>query len=464
MTLDPQASTLYALRDAGIVSPAQYRRALAHPLFNELAGHSDPADYLVWLVCRDIMSEDQLQQAGAQVASTLTGDELERHQQTVATALQKVERLRDSLNVGHFDTLAAEALITPAEREEALKHIAPDHLLASPAAALAWMALSGVIGAERLSAAAVRSASGGAQQAAILTEASDLHAKARAEVKGAVLDTLFPGPRWLWIGAPVLVVAYVIWNVVRPVSVPTCTDANVARTVANMMLRASIGARIANPLQALHQAPSTPTVHDIKEVGLATETGTRGCVAKLNLAETEIPYAFTIAPAKGDKDAYIVTGAEPAIVQARYGHLDAKGAFANKAEPVGRAEVERAFRSGADSLKMGRTPPGGAGEKSNPLSTPAPERTREIAEIEPLEPCREVKPGTVYSCRLLIERNDPLLDAIGAGSGTLIDSAFTFERDGTTGPWRVSANFADEYVRAVAKARIDAIVPQQEAP
>lgn len=457
MTLDPQAGTLYALREAGIVTAAQYRRALAHPMFNELAGYSEPADYLVWLVCRNIMSEEQLQRAADHVAATFTGDELERHKATVATALLKVKALQDSLNREKFDTLVAEALITPAERDEALRHVSPDHLLASPAAALAWMALSDLISGERLSAAAVGSASGGANQAAILTEASDIHAKARADVKSAVLDTIFPGPRWLWIAAPVLVVGYVIWNMVRPASVPACTDSSVSRTINGMLLGASIKARVANPLQAMGQPPLTPTVHDIKEVGLATETGFRGCLAKLSIGEDEVPYAFTLSPAKGDKDGYIVTGAEPAIVQARYGHLDAKGAFANKAEPIGRVEVERAFRSGADSLTKGRTSYGRERDRDSADTGIAPERAREIAEVEPLEPCREIKAGTVYSCRLLVERNDPLLDAIGAGSGTLIDSAFTFERDGTTGPWRVSANFADEYTRAMAAARLKAI-------
>ena len=43
---DPQAKTLYTLREAGIISAAHYRRALAHPKFSELAAFTEPADYL----------------------------------------------------------------------------------------------------------------------------------------------------------------------------------------------------------------------------------------------------------------------------------------------------------------------------------------------------------------------------------------------------------------------------------
>ena len=460
MTSDSQASTLSALRDAGIVSPAHYQRALAHPQFDQLAAHTDPGDCLAWLVCSDIMSEDELKQAFTEMEARYTGDELERHRDTFVRAVQMVEGVRN-LNRQHVDALVAETLITPEERDQALQHMTPENITTSPAAALAWMALAGVIDDKRLSAAAVRSASDGTTRAGILAEAGAIHARTRAAVKGAVLDAIFPGPRWLWIGVPVLVVAFMVWNAVRPRTVPSCTDSDVARTINNMMLRASIGARIDNPLQAMHQAPSTPTVKDIKEVGLASETGIRGCLAKLKIDEDEVPYAFTIAPTKGDKDNFIVTGAEPAIVQARFGHLDAKGGFLNKAEPIGRAELERAFRSGADNMNMGRPSYGPERNKNNPFSTSAPERTREIAEIEPLAPCREVKAGTVYSCRLLVERNDALLDAIGNGAGTLIDSEFTFERDGAAGPWRVSANFPEEYARAVTAARLKAVLPQQ---
>ena len=457
MTLDPQASTLYALRDAGIVSPAQYRRTLAHPLFNELAGYSTPEQYLVWLVSRDIMSEEQLRQAYHHVEATCTGDALERHQQALVSALLILETSRKNLNRERFDILVAEKLITLTERNQALEQLAPEDLVLSPAAALAWMALSGVISAERLSASAVRAATGGAKQAEILAEASDIQSKASAIRKSAVIDSIFPGPRWLWIGAPVLVVGYLIWTVVKHASVPSCTDSDVARTINTMMFMAHIDARVANPLQARDQSPSAPRVHGIEEVGLATETGIRGCVAKLKIDTDEVPYAFTIAPSKDKKDAYTVTGAEPAIVRARFGHLDAKGAFLNKAEPIGRAEVERAFRSGADSVRLGRTSYGRERDSGSRLSTVAPERTREIAEIEPMGPCREVKAGMVYSCRLLVERNDALLSAFGRDSGTLIDSAFTFERDGPTGPWHVSPAFTKEYVRALTAARLKAV-------
>jgi hypothetical protein len=319
------------------------------------------------------------------------------------------------------------------------------------------MALSGVISGERLSAAAIRAATAGPKQAEILTAARTIYTKTKAAVRSAVFSAIFPGPAWLWIAAAALAVGFVIWAVIKPPSVPGCTDSKVTGTISSMMLRASIDERIANPLGSLNGSVPIPSVHGIKEVGLATEPRIRGCVATLKVGENEIPYAFTIARSEGEEGDFTVTGAEPAIVQARFGNLDANGAFLNKAEPIGRAEVERALRSGVESLAIGYPSSERRRERGNRLSTTAPEREREIAEIEPMGPCREIKQGTVYSCRLLIERNDALLSAIGAGSGTLIDSAFTFERDSATSPWHVSASFAEEYLHAATAARFKAI-------
>lgn len=318
--------------------------------------------------------------------------------------------------------------------------------------------MADVISSARLADIRASASGGGAERVAIVTEADDIVSKTNAAVKSAVLGAIFPGPRWLWIAAPVLVVGFLVWSAVKPASVPGCTDSDIARTVNAMMFKAGIDSRVSAAMRGNTESRAVvPTVHAIREVGFATEPGIRGCVGKLKIDDAELPYAFTIAPSGIEKGEYAVIGAEPAIVEARFGHLDADGKFLNQAEPLGRAEVDRAFRAGIDSVGMARSPYGRAPARTSSLSTMAPERTREIAEVEPMAPCRVIKSGTVYGCRLLVERNDALLAAMGASSSTLIDGEFTFERDGAAGAWRVSAAFADEYMKAVVAARVKAI-------
>lgn len=465
MTSDLQTKLLTELKTMRIITVGQYRRALAHPMFSELAEYSDLHHYVVWLVCRDILSEDELKLAVARVDENYSGEELERHNEMLGTALLILDDVRGNINQKFFDTLVAEDLLTPAERDLGIENMSSDNVLGSPAAALSWMPLTGNMSKERFLEICATDGAGSAERSAIITEAKDIFTKTNAAVRSAVIGATFPGPLWLWIAAPVLVVGYLVWSAVKPVSVPACTDSDIARTIDRMMRNVSIDAR-AGILGHLDTHASSPTVHGIKEVGFATEPRVRGCVGKIKIDDTDLPYAFTIAPSNEDKGDYAVMGAEPAIVQARFGKLDADGKFINKAEPLGRSEVERAFREGVAAIaaagpRLGVPVPvlglPDVPGHSGGLSTQAPERTREIAEVEPMAPCREIKPGTAYSCRLLVERNDPLLAVIGGSSTTLIDSAFTFERDSATGPWRVAGGFDEQYMKAVVAARVKAV-------
>jgi hypothetical protein len=374
----------------------------------------------------------------------------------IGKALVMLDELRESFNQQWFDALVAENLITAGERERALENMSSENVLASPAAALAWMSMSDVISSARMD--EIRAAGGSAGRAAIMAEADGIVSQTNAAVKSAVLGAIFPGPRWLWIAAPLLVVGFLVWSAVKPSSAPSCTDSDISRTINSMLFKAGIDSRVNDAMRGKTDTRAmVPTVHAIREVGYATGPGIRGCVGTIKVDDSELPYAFTIAPSGSEKGEYAVIGAEPAIVQARFGHLDADGKFLNQAEPVGRAEVERAFRAGIAGVGMARAPYGRTPARTGNLSTMAPERTREIAEIEPMAPCRVVKSGTVYSCRLLVERNDALLAAIGASSTTLLDGEFTFERDSAAGAWRMSEAFADEYMKAVVAARVKAV-------
>jgi hypothetical protein len=284
---------------------------------------------------------------------------------------------------------------------------------------------------------------------------------------------LLPGSPWLWLAGLTLALGGPLWYVLAPAAAPACDAGDTVDTVRRMLLQAPAPAHAdihpgATPLPA-----GAPTLSEVKEVGYAAGSRVRGCAARLEVHGVRTPYAYTIAPSADDASRFTAGAAAPALVAARFGRIDADGGFGNKAEPLGRDKLERAFRAGVDTLRHD-----GAGARQIGMleqmrraaarGRGARERLREIAELEPLGACRPLKGGSHYACRLMIERNDPLLAAIGVGSSTILQGDFTFERAGAA--WRVSPAFADELAQTVRRGRGDvkvgmsrgsALAPQQ---
>jgi hypothetical protein len=443
------STPLATLQCAGIITADQHMRAVSHPDFSDLAGSDSLADHLIWLRGVEILDEAMLQQGREHVEATFAGAERARYLAAIEDASGMLVDARE-LEKACFQRLVNAGWITQAECDRALAAIGPtETVITGPAGILAWMIDRGIIELERLN--TIRAAGnpeGDADRAAMLEDLEAMLARPARLARR----------RWAWSAGTLLVAGFVGWLVFWPASVPGCATGGTRSTIERLFLATSLD-RI-DSMKPDEPIPR-PEVGRISEVGYASAARVRACKTVVKLDGESMPYAFTIAAAPEGRSGFVITGAQPAIVEARFGRIDADGNFGNKAEPLGRAEVERAFRAGVEGSRgrlasLAPQPPAfdveNAARRKFGLSYDAPERKREIAEVEPVGPCKPVEGNKVYRCRLLIERNEPLLAALGRDGGTVLDGEFTFERDGAAGQWRTTEALQGELGRAIVAA------------
>lgn len=142
-----------------------------------------------------------------------------------------------------------------------------------------------------------------------------------------------------------------------------------------------------------------------------------------------------------------MSSAHPAIVAARFGKPTEDGGFRSQAEPLGRSQLETTLRAALQKNAPRRMASMEDITKSveDMFSHVNPDRKRVIAEIEPVGNCRAVSSIT-YACRVLIERNDPLMSMFGMPADILYVE-FTFERSAGGVSWRVSDDVDARYTR-----------------
>jgi hypothetical protein len=241
-----------------------------------------------------------------------------------------------------------------------------------------------------------------------------------------------------------------VWDFVVPDSVPACNGDSARKMLQSQMRRLSIDARMQTPDSReqpdLTTPTTTPTVSGLREVGYRKDERTRGCMATMILEDGTKSIAYTIGPVSAkkndsDSDQMTVRSADPVIVEARFGNLDAKGKPHYNAEPIGRVAVEKAFREGVTSLQS-RSPAAAMLERQRQrsgigLATTGPE----IAGIEPTGPCRAHEDGAGRVCPLVVEYNDRVPGAIGRAQTLPLTGDFTFVQD--NGNWRMSDDFAE---------------------
>ena len=444
MTNPVSGTPLATLEGAGIITAEQHARALAEPSFAaDIGRRTSLADHLIWLRGMGIIDEAMLRQAEAHVTATFTGAERARY----LTAIEDASGWLvdpDELQKACFGRLVDARWITQVEYERALAAIgAGETVITGPGGILAWMVDRRIIDIERLN--TIRTAGnpdGDPEQAAML---ADLEAMLTRPARMA-------RRRWAWSIGTVLVAGFVGWLVFWPATVPACTAGSTRSTIERLFLSSSLDK---NDSMQPDEAIPTPTLEGVSEIGFASAPRVRACKGSVKLDGKSIPVAFTIAPAPEGKKGFVVTGAHEALLQARFRQIDSDGNYANKAEPLGRAEVERALRAGFEGDKTGQTfdIDAAIGRKFG-VPYNARERTREIAEVEPLGPCRAVQPDRAYRCTLMVERNDPVLAMTGRPANMLLTGEFTFERGGPNEPWHTTPALYSEMLRSVVSDRL----------
>ena len=429
MTNEPLGSphtSVEALHVLKLLTRRQREQALAHPDLPQLAIGTPIPDALLWLYRRQIVTAEDVTSLSLSVARNYSGDEL-------ALRLSILQQMVEVLNRESLDALHDDTIITPQLYQQALEHLPGDVLLPTPGEALNWMLHVGLLPRAEFKSMAQRVEAGGSDDAKRVirhTQArQDEHKKA---VRGVILDGVFPGSRLTWLIVAPLALAGMVWYVVGGSSVPECDATNTIDTVTRMLNKAA------------PEGTPKASLHDVKEAGYASSHNIRGCLATIALDGEKIDYAYTVArDDSGSKRRISYVGAQPLLVKTRFGTVK-DGDFAQQAKPLGREALEKAFRAGMEGARILPQP------RQAFSLTQSMERTREIAEIEPLAPCKEVSPG-VYSCRLLIERNDALLGMLNGGSAVMQEGEFTLQRDAAGNGWSVTPQFAGELRQAKIK-------------
>ncbi|NGZ84030.1 hypothetical protein [Duganella aceris] len=208
MTLDTQASPLATLQSIGIINAEHHRRALADPHATELDGLPGLADNLIWLIGRDIVSDQDLRNACTYVAGVYEGEEQDRYGDILEQALAAMAHAGRSLNHKSMATLRATGLLTQAEHDLLLPKIPPERALATPAAALAWIDHTGQLPRARVLQIRHALTDGDGERSAVLQELLVLDQERKAQLGAFWRDML---PPWMWIALPLLAVGAYLW-------------------------------------------------------------------------------------------------------------------------------------------------------------------------------------------------------------------------------------------------------------
>lgn len=274
------------------------------------------------------------------------------------------------------------------------------------------------------------------------------------QVRQVALKRAFPGPRWAWLGGGVIAVAAAGWYLFAPASPPQCDDADVQKTLRASMFTSRIQQMSRNPL-AGGAAPADlylATFADVKEVGYIKPERSRGCTATLKVGEAVSSLAYTIGPnAKGEM---MIAGADPRVVRARYGQLDASGKPRDVGQPAGAVRLAAAFEQGVaafDQTSRGEARKAAYERQRQRMGLPPETDTRTVRNVQPLGDCKELGGGK-WSCRLQAEYRDRLLSAIGRADWQVLEGDFDFVRDGDT--WRVGETFTRQYMDAIVRGRV----------
>lgn len=473
MSPDANPDAFLALLTQGLISDAQHDAARAHPETAALPPLPSPAHALAWMRVRGLVTEEEQNAALDKI-----GDDAPHVDDAADTAIDAddlIELAGQGITHEAIEVLFRDSLIDAETRDMALTETpVVGTVAASPVATLAWLATEGPLEKERFDAlraqvAAEPAFAMAAERTRIVNEAQALIEADEQAVKAwqARAQRSRRIGAWKFILAVAVIGGGLGWYLFAPASVPACDAASTRKTLDSLMRRVTMDVRMRHLDPNAGTVIETPSVGSMREVGYRKPERVRGCVAVMTRGDSKEPMAYTIGPTEPKSDEMVVRGADVAIVEARFGHLDSDGRPLYNAEPIGREAMEKAFREGAAPLSAARS---ASAMRMRPrtdsgLVRKDPNRSREIAEIEPTGPCRKLGDGMGHTCPLVIEYNDSLLGALSGSDTSLpVTGEFTFVED--NGSWRVSDDFPKTFVRKVLEARLnsmgvtDAAMPQ----
>ena len=474
MTSDANPDAFLALLTQGLITDTQHDAVLAHPETPSLPPLPGPAHALAWMRVRGLITEAQQNAALDKVEAA---EPAHPHAEDAAISAMDADDLVELAGQGitheALQALHSDGLVDTSTRDEALEETpVVGTVPASAAATLAWLVSEELIdkkGFEALRAqvAAEPAFAMAADRVRIVNEAQAL-IDAEAQAMKAWQSRTQRARR---IGALKLMLTVLViggglgWYFLAPAGVPACDAASTRKTLDNLMLRVSVDVRMRTLDPQKRAELQTPSIGSMREIGYRKTDRVRGCTAVMTQGDKRDPMAYTIGPVAPKSDEMVVRGADLAIVQARFGNLDAQGKPRYNAEPIGRAALENAFREGSAPLSarsansaLSRQRP----RNESGLVDKDPDRSREIAEVEVAGPCRALENGAVQACPLVIEYNDRLLSAIGGDTQSLaLAGEFKFLNE--NGNWRVSDDFPKTFMRSVLEARLKSMGLAAEA-
>ena len=478
MTLDANADAFIALLTQGLIDDAQHDAVRALPQAAALPPIPGPAHALAWMLMQGLLSDEALNATLEKMQAAVPEgadppQSLDDAEETVYEAEDLVELAAQGITHEAVQALYDAGLIDLGARGSALD-ITPltGTVPAAQAVTLAWLVTEGELDKDKFE----------ATRKQVATEPAFAMAADRRRIvdeAAALIDAdekLMNGwkqraQRQRSLGALKLLAFVAVlggglgWYLLTPAGVPACDAASTRKTLDSLMVRVAVEARMRTMSPEARSAIQTPSLGTLREVGFRKAERVRGCSAVLTQGDSKEPMAFTIGVRTPGSDDMIVRGADAAIVEARFGHLDAQGKPLYNADPVGREALEKAFREATDSLGLHRPSPqdamlrGGAG-----FVNADPDRSREVAEIEPTGACRASADGHGQTRPLLIEYNDRLLSALGGGERAItLRGEFNFVQD--NGVWRAGDGFTKTFAKALIDGRMKSLgVPDTAQP
>lgn len=439
------------LNALGLITDAQQDVANAHPQRNAIGANASPARCLAWMVEQRIVSQLELIELWDEDNEGLNDADWEEMDEICDEALAACGTFSGRMNAELLAQLAADGLISKKQHKKAARH--SSFVLQTPAQALAHVVLANAMSSAQFDALMirVRTEKGTAEsgQRARLLENAEIEINRLRKLYGPVSQGSGSRMRnWLrmLIVFFLLACCYLFYHLV--LSVPACDSPVMTKTIQSL-LRDAVRAKI----------PSAhtfrPALTHMREVGHAWARRQRACTANVVIEDAAIPYTYIVGPLPNKGNKVGVTAANREIVEARFSNIGYDGDFGNRAEPIGRENLEAAFRAGMARRSDSRPaflPKSSIDQVMDLFSDVNQDRMREIADLEPIGNCRVISAETRYACRLLIEHNDPVRAMLGQLS-RLLEAEFTFERDAVGKPWRMSEDFASSFDQAVAKGR-----------